>query len=356
MNHRLRPSRGELALATVLAPFCLLALCARIAGASAAGMTLVADDQVAVRLDHATGSARVLAAPGFHGFVPWLQEVYALDKSPNELRFEGYEPHTKNRTPRLAVRASDGSGYMLDGLSLEYAVVPEAAATVLADSGPGDFYKLELVNAFARGILRDEYGRYSTERIVEPEILEAATSAARERLAGLLRPHGLEVLRVSTPQPAFDPKYEAMIERRKVANQEVEHLRAKIRQLLEERDQSIAAAHKDGEILLHDLRAELNAARRKAERGALAMREEADRAHARAVAEGEMRELTLSREAGALEERARTEAEGLTARLQALEPQGALAVRAALVEALGSVRFDLAPTDHSDDADVQGGL
>ena len=44
----------------------------------------------------------------------------------------------------------------------------------------------------------------------------------------ILEPHGVSVVRIITPNPQFDDRYETAIEQRKEADQEVEELRAKL--------------------------------------------------------------------------------------------------------------------------------
>ncbi len=232
-RRRLLPSKLEALAALALAPIGFVWCLTKLADAD--GVAKVHDDQVAVVVDHLTGKERVSTAPGHQIYLPWFQEVFVLDKKPLEFRFEGHESAKTNQFPQLVVRADDGSSFWFDSFTLQYALMPDRAATVLADSGPNDGYKKYWVNAIARSILRDEFGRFSTEDIVKPENLRTVTSAAQKRMNEILRPHGLSVLEVALAKPRFDPLYEKAIERRKVGNQEVDHLKAQIEKLTQER-------------------------------------------------------------------------------------------------------------------------
>src|SRR5207244_1536696 len=131
------------------------------------------------------------------------------------------------------------------------------APLVLEDSGPADLFKESLVRVHARAILRDEFGRFSAEEVVKPENLQAATRAALEKLNAALGPHGIEVLEISTAKPAFDKTYEDKVARRKVAGQDIEHLRAEIDTLAQEKLSREQAVRVDKDIEITKLEGNL---------------------------------------------------------------------------------------------------
>ncbi|MCK6448851.1 MAG: hypothetical protein L6Q99_20850 [Planctomycetes bacterium] len=336
-----RPTWLELGVGVLGAPLLVWLGLAHLAGEH--GLARVEDGQVAVLVDHVRGESETSGAPGLRPFVPWFQQVFTLDKQPREFRFEGNEKGTLDRWPRLVVRAHDGSSFWFDAFTLQYALIPSAAELVLADSGPRDAYKERLVNAFARAVLRDEFGWFSAEEIVRPENLRAATNEARRRLNDYLRPHGVEVLEVAVAKPRFDPLYEKAIERRKVGNQEIEHLRAQIEKLEQERHQRITRALEEKETELLVKRGNLERDRLAAEQEAIRSKSAADvfalqkRSEARTLAE------KRAAEAATATARYELDAEGQRAAAQALASRGEDAVRAALIERLGSIEFDIQP-------------
>ena len=336
-----RPRWSELAAALLVAP--VLCWWALAAYTGQTGLAHVGDDEVGVLVDYLSGEQQVVTTPGYRLFVPHFQEVQELDKRPVELVFRGNEDWEPNRFPRLTIRANDGSSFWFDELALQYALVPSRAAELLADSGPGHGYKQRLVNAFARSVLRDELGRYSAEAVVLPENIEAAARASRERLNRLLAPHAVEVLEVGKPKPRFNPDYEHAIERRKVANQEVEHLRGKREQLQQEKAQRLASARGQKEAELRVLQGNLAQQVLATEQETIRILNEAEIYHLHHTGDGALIRQRKETEAAALEDSYRKEAEGLVARTEALAAQGRQAVRAALIERLSGTSFHLVP-------------
>ena len=125
-------------------------------------------------------------------------------------------------------------------ISLQYQLIPSEAARVLQDSGPGEAFKRNWVRAFARSVLRDEFGRYSSEDIADPSNYTTATNQSKNRLNEYLKTHGIEILQIITPKPSFDIKVENAIEDRKNANQEVERLRIEQAKLINELERKLA--------------------------------------------------------------------------------------------------------------------
>jgi membrane protease subunit HflC len=285
----------------------------------------------------------VLSEPGYHLFVPWLQELHLFDKSPNEYRMEGELPAGINRAPQLSVRANDGSSFYFESLSLHYALLPERGSLLLEDSGPGERFKATLPNAFARAVLRDEFGRFSAEEIVEPQNLHTAVHNSQTRLNELLLPHGVVVLEITTPKPRFDPEYETAIERRKVADQEVQHLQAKRLQLDQEKLQREARANREKEIERRGVLAELEQQLLVAQRDDIRVRTDADIFYEEKLRAAATTKAQKEQQARDLELRYRMENEGLTARLAALAERAESVLRAALIDKLRSIEISLVP-------------
>lgn len=334
-------SLWEGTLALVLAPVVVFVAVKHLTGQS--GLAPVGDDQVAVLVDGWTGTRELVTTPGFRTYLPWLQEVHALDKAPNGLAFAGNERQDAGHSPRLIVRARDGSSFWFEAFPLVYALRTERAAAVLDDAGAGDAWKRELVAFYARSILRDEIGRYDSEEIAQVQNLRAATRAAQERLNRALEPHGIEILEIATPKPCFDKAYEDHIQRRKLNDQERERLAAQLDELSEERNQRLAAARREKEVehqklgdnLAHDLKAAGN------ER--LKLAGEADRYFLERVRAAEATRVEKEKSAEALREKYVAFARDLSNQSKDLEHYGELAVRMALIDKLSGIEFSLLP-------------
>ena len=316
------------------------------------GVTTVEAHQVGVKVNYLTGSETVVTQPGYQFYIPFLQEVYKFDRTTQEYVMSGTEQEYKkygrefqgtNRAPRLTVRANDGSTFWFEELKIQYDLVPGAVDIVLQDSGPGEFFKQEWIKAHARSILRDEFGRYSAVEVANPTVYKQAPEAARSRLNAVLEPHGINVVRIITPNPKFDPKYERAIETRKEADQEVEELKARVEKLEQVREQRLAAVRKDKEVQMQELTGDLRKDLLAAERDAIQVTKAADAFAATQVAAGKAQEAERSARATGLVAKYTKEAEGILSRAQALESRGQIVVREALIKKLLGVNFTLVP-------------
>lgn len=184
----------------------------------------VADDRVGVLVDHRRGELRAIEHTGYQFLVPGLETVQTLARSPLEYLMEGGERLDANRVPYLVVRARDGSRLWFDRVAIQYQVDAERAERALRDFGQDEELRAGLVDAYARAVLQEEFGRFSAGEIVLPENRRTAVEQAQERLVALLTPHGIALREVSVSKPRFEDRYEQTIERRKVAEQEIERL------------------------------------------------------------------------------------------------------------------------------------
>jgi hypothetical protein len=307
------------------------------------GLARVADDQVAVVVDRYDGSTRVVQQPGYVLFVPLLQKVHRLDRSPRVLRMEGSRADGRDRVPQLIARAKDGSSFWLKDAEVQYALVPETASTVLDDAGPDAVVGSPLLVAAARAILRDELGRFTSQEIARGECLQDVKREAAAGLDAILRPHGLEVLGISIGKPVFDDAYEDAIKRRASFAQEVDELKDRLARMEKEQEQKEAAVRKNKEVEMRKLEGSLAQGLAAARREDVRVRQEADDA-ARALLEG-ARAAKHEKElqAGNLKAKYVAAARGVYREGLELEGSGEMPVRAALVRKLAGIQFDLVP-------------
>ncbi|MBK7877426.1 MAG: hypothetical protein IPJ77_17095 [Planctomycetes bacterium] len=341
VRSRLRPWIQDGALALLLSPVLLYAVLRRVDPSG--GVASVADDEVAVVVDALAGTKRVTSVPGYQLFVPWKDEVHVLDKSPDELVFEGTQYVAPNQAPWIEARGRDGSRFSFERFSLSYALVAANADRVLEDSGAGDGFKEHLVRAYARAFVRDEIGRLAPEDVLRPDLARAATTRAMERMNQALLPHGIEVLEVATPKPTFDKAFEDLINRRKQGDLEIERKRAYLAQLPKERAERLQAIRDDKERELDLLRKNLAVNEAAAAREAQKLHVDADIVFANRSKAGEAARVELATRAGVLRARNAGELEDARRETENLERYGEHAVRAALVKSLGSVPFRFLP-------------
>jgi len=333
--------RPEPVVALLLAPLLAFEILRRLGDDT--GLAEIRDDQVGVVVDNWSRTKEVVDTPGYRPFVPWFQEVHTIDKSPNAFVFRGNQTVGLNLVPRLLIRARDGSSFWFEEVTLQYALRVERAALVLDDSGGGDAFKEEILRCQARAILRDEFGRFAAGDSARPESVATATRASLERMNAALEAHGIEVLEVSSPKPAFDKGYEDLINRRKLANQETEKLRIEVASLDQRAKLREQKVRKEKDLELLKLDGNLARDVGKAESELIRARAEADIVVAERISQGRITKAEKELQASVLTAKYRGLAEDAQARAEALRVHGAGAVRAALVDQLAGIEFQIVP-------------
>ncbi len=339
-----RSSRRRPARAVILALVVVLALMLIVVLASGQGGIIeVNADQVAVIANYLTGETQVHTQPGYQFFIPFLEQGFLFDKSVQLFVMEGDRDQDSNHVKKLTVRANDGSNLWFDRMELQYRIDPLKADVVLADSGSGDNFKINWVRAFARSILRDEFGKFSSSEISDPTNYNIAAAESRDRLNAMLNDHGIDVIQIITPKPKFDERYEKAIEDRKVANQEVERIKARAEQLRRERERRLAEIDSTKTVEFESLKGTLNAEFISAQKERVRIERAADAYKTRVVGDGQASQARLMEEARGMREKALKEAEGLKAKTEALAKQGEVLVRERLAERLRDIEFSLVP-------------
>lgn len=307
------------------------------------GVMRVEANEAALRVNYLTGTETVITQPGYQFYLPFVMDVFKVDRQTQEYTMRGDDYRGLTLAPHLTVRAKDGSNFAFGELKIQYEIIPTKVDEILSDSGPGDDYKREWIKAYARSILRDEFGRFSAVEVADPTTYKNAPEEARMRMNDVLEDHGIRVVRIITPNPTFDPAYERLIEERKVADQEVEELKARFEQLVQQKEQRLAAVRKEKDVEMQALEGQLVRELRAAEQEAIRVKRGADAYATTRQAEGRATEGALIAEAGGLVAKYTKEAEGIESRAKALEERGEVVVREALVEKLRGVQFTLVP-------------
>lgn len=312
--------------------------------ASSTGALLeVQDNHAAAIVSARTGDVTTTDTPGYKVLKPFFEDAYRVVKSPVEYVMKDNLWENHNKVPRLAVRAADGSNVWFNEVRIQYAVDPERAWDVMRDSGGEYTWHNQTMDAYARAVLRDAFGRYNAEEIVRQENLREAKTAAKARLDEVLKPHGLVVLELTTTSPAFPKTYESVVQRRQVAEQETQKLDAQLEQLRSSRQDRLAKLERDKSLEETRMRSKVALDLSKARRDAMLKRSKADRDYESKLRAGEReRDERVSR-ADSESAAYRSEAQGMRERAEAMAAQGAMAVRRALIETMGKVQFEVAP-------------
>jgi regulator of protease activity HflC (stomatin/prohibitin superfamily) len=314
------------------------------------GVTLLWDHEVLVVVDNLNGELSADDRPGAHTFVPWIEEIYRLDRRPVRYVMGAGAGEIDRQAPPLIVRGSDHSSFFFGRVEVHAAMDAARADVALIDHGGERGSMLERIDAYARPVLRAAFGRYTAREIVLPENKQAATEQALEPLAAALARQGIRVLELSVSKPRFPQKYQETIDRRKVAEQDTERLVRERAVLVESADERERAVREREERKLAELRLELQEAERLAQRAGVQLARKTDVEIAEQLEAAQLAREEKLAQAAVTEQRHRAEAAAFEARLAAIESQGELAVRAALVERLGTITFDLVPYEKTEDA------
>ena len=315
----------------------------------------VEDHQVALTIDNRTGEVSVDDTPGYKVLLPWLQDAYWLDKSPIEYTMTGDAWVNHNLVPKLVARASDGSTFWFDTVKIQYAIRPEDASKVLRDAGAEYSWHHGAMDAFARSILRDEFGRHTAEQISRADVLRDAMLRAKDRLSTALAGRGLVVHEIVASKPAFPSEFESIVQRRRVADREIETLVQQLDQLRASREDRLAKLKRDRALAETLSRDTLTNGLAKAGRDAERTRADADDAYQAKLRAGSQRMAELLSQADSAVEKYTKEAEGFRARAEALAVQGELSVRKKLIENLSKTDIVLEPFESKDARTARAG-
>lgn len=307
------------------------------------GLVTIGDDEVAVVYNRLTGSARQIDRPGNVLFVPFIESVHLQRRSPARLVLDGEARVDALRVPELRLRASDGTLVRFEAFTLQFLPRLDEARIALEDGRAGVELGARVVEAYLRGIVRDEYGAYSSEAIVLRANQKAAGARVRARLDDALAPHGIEVLELSAPRLRFDSTYEKAVESGEIAVQEVERLKAEFGQLDAEREQRLATLEKDKTIEQAKANLQVQDYVAKVQSDLRERADDLENYTAERLSEGEARGFQLEQQAAARRQAITLGAEILREEVARLATNGAPLVREAWIERLAQTPLSIRP-------------
>jgi len=213
--------------------------------------------EVAVRVNNITGEMETITQPGAIMRLPFgIHSVHILDASPHTFEMKGNKNKNMLLVRELTVRANDGSNFVFKETTLLFRILGDKAQRVIADGGLGDGF-LDWMRPYARSILRDEFGKESTITVSDPSKFGAATDRAKRRLNDFLKEHGLVVSKIVTPRPRFNQKYEALIEARNEAANQLTVIDSELERAKTSRGRKLAEVSRDQNNVLQKRRAVL---------------------------------------------------------------------------------------------------
>ncbi len=232
---------GMIGNGRILVVVAFLALAAFFFSAISFGQ--VSGEQIGIMLDRFSGEITVIEQSGTKIYNGIRYSFSTLDKTLQTLEMT----ETAGRGDRsgkddLKIKTVDGSDVFVD-LKVQYRIVAADADTVVMTSGLGEEYKKKWARDYSRAIVRNYLGELTTEEFYDSSKRAAKLILAQNEIKERLTPYGLSVDSIVIPQrPHFYAEYEAMIKRKKLADQAV----------LEEQSKALAAKQRQVTMIVQE--------------------------------------------------------------------------------------------------------
>jgi len=188
----------------------------------------IAADEVGVLLNKWTGEMVIVPQAGQKFYISLVHRLYVLDRTVQTLEMT-VAPDRGERSGKdeVKIKTVDGSDVMVD-VVVQYRIMADKADLVLQTSGPGDAFKKKWARDYVRTLVRENLGELTTEYFYDAarrgEQIAAATVAAN----AALEPFGINVDSIVIPtRPRFYSEYEAMIKKKKLADQQAQQEESK---------------------------------------------------------------------------------------------------------------------------------
>ncbi len=120
----------------------------------------------------------------------------------------------------VKVQSVDGNKISLD-VTVKYRIAEGMAHKLYSDTGAGTKYQT-IVRNEAEDACMSRFGQMTTEEFYDPEQKRRRSQEVLDELVASLKDNYIEVIDVLIRNVEFDPKYEAKIRSKKLADQEVE--------------------------------------------------------------------------------------------------------------------------------------
>jgi len=283
----------------------------------------VSGEQVGILLDRISGDIEVIDQSGKKIYNGLLSDFYVLDKTLQTLEMT----EVKGRGDRagkddLKIKTKDGSDVYVD-LKVQYKIDSTMAREVITTSGTGDHYKKKWARDYTRTVSRNFLGELTTEEFYDSSKRDARLVLARTEVNEKLQPFGIRIDSIVIPKrPHFYEDYEAMIKKKKLADQAV----------LEEQSKAMAAKQRQQTMIVEETNRKNVAVEEykgEMQRKVIAARAEAERTTKEADAYYEQVTVAASAKLYQMEKAAEgtlaqrsAEAEGIQAMNKALEGEG----------------------------------
>jgi regulator of protease activity HflC (stomatin/prohibitin superfamily) len=283
----------------------------------------IGGDEVGIMLNKWTGTTEVIPQAGQRFYISLTHRLYVLDKTLQTLEMTVTAGQgERSGKDDVKIKTVDGSDVYVDVI-VQYRIMPEKAGLVLETSGPGDLFKTKWARDFVRTEVRNQLGMLTTEFFYDAakrsEQIEAATVAANE----LLDNFGIHVDSIVLPtRPRFYAEYEAMIKKKKLADQQAQQEESKADAAEQrKRTEEVTATNKKN-VAIEQYQGDVERLIIQAEAACEKIRREADAYYDRVSIGAEASLYQKSKEAEGILATKQAEADGIEALGKALSGEG----------------------------------
>jgi regulator of protease activity HflC (stomatin/prohibitin superfamily) len=159
--------------------------------------------------------------PGWHRDLGPIDSWVGYDSTVQTLEMTKEARHGSSKgEDDVKVQSVDGNKISLD-VTVKYRIAEGMAHKVYADTGAGTKYRAIVRNEAEKACM-GRFGQMTTEEFYSPEQKRRRSKEVFDELTASLEDNYIEVIDVLIRNVEFDPKYEAKIRSKKLADQEVE--------------------------------------------------------------------------------------------------------------------------------------
>jgi regulator of protease activity HflC (stomatin/prohibitin superfamily) len=205
--------------------------------------------------------------PGLHFIIGGVERLHLFPRDLQVINFSSSSSEQSQQSRQadsIKIQTSDGYNVQLD-VTLIYRI--KDPYHVFTEAGPGRAFEDRLVIPRADRILRKTLGELNSEEFYQgPKRIEKA-KAAHDQLVTEVAGYGIEIEAVLVRGYTYDPKYQQMIEGRKIRDQTVFLRQAEAKAAIEQRkrDTMVAQGAANQETELSRGRAEVEKLRAQAD-------------------------------------------------------------------------------------------
>lgn len=167
------------------------------------------------------GIRNEVLGPGVHAVVPGYERLHLFPRNMRLLEFNDDQLQGSTEAayaPSINIQTSEGYRVRVD-VTVAYRIIDPYKVMVAV--GPGKAYESALVRPRADTALRQALGTLDAEQFYDGEMRRERAIAAAKQLTAELAPSGIQVWNVMIRHYAYDDRYQAAIEGRKIQDQTV---------------------------------------------------------------------------------------------------------------------------------------